>query len=99
MWCFSVGAVMPRGRFTRFLAAREAASVEQGFPTGFSAREHRLFGGVVEMHGVPLWGRLFYRLTGARPGDHRDWAAIEAWAAHVGAELRKASTPSRPAQP
>jgi menaquinone-dependent protoporphyrinogen oxidase len=40
------------------------------------------------MRGVPLWGRLFYRLTGGRPGDHRDWPAIEAWAAEIARSLR-----------
>jgi menaquinone-dependent protoporphyrinogen oxidase len=93
VWCFSVGAVTPRGRFTRFLAAQEAVRVAQGFPAGFHARQHEVFGGVVRMHGVPLWGRLFYRLAGARPGDHRDWAAIERWAACVAAALREAPAP------
>ena len=93
VWCFSVGAVTPRGRFTRFVAAQEAARVAQGFPAGVRIRQHQVFGGVVEMRGVPLWGRLFYRLVGARPGDHRDWTAVEAWAAHIAAELRGAPQP------
>ena len=96
VWCFSVGAPMPRGRFSRFLAAREVERVGRGFPTGFRAREHHLFGGIVEMHGVPLWGRLLYRLTGARPGDHRDWAAVEAWSTRIAAQLQTAPTPPRP---
>jgi menaquinone-dependent protoporphyrinogen oxidase len=93
VWCFSVGAVTPRGRFTRFVASREAARVRQDFPAELSPRRHQVFGGVVELHGIPVWGRLFYRLVGARPGDHRDWAAVEAWAARIATDLRGAPRP------
>jgi menaquinone-dependent protoporphyrinogen oxidase len=87
VWCFSVGGVNPRSRFTWYLARKEAERVERQFPAGFAAREHRVFGGVVEMRGVPLWGRLVYRLTGARAGDSRDWPTIDAWARNVAADL------------
>ena len=86
VWCFSVGALNPRGRFTRYLARKEAERVERQFPADFTAREHRVYGGVLDMQHVPLRGRLFYRLTGARAGDHRDWPAIEAWASNVGTQ-------------
>jgi menaquinone-dependent protoporphyrinogen oxidase len=87
VWCFSVGGVNPRGRLTRAVAAREVQRVERQFPAGFAPRDHRVFGGIVEMKGVPLWGRLFYRATGGRQGDHRDWPTIEAWARGVAREL------------
>jgi menaquinone-dependent protoporphyrinogen oxidase len=77
VWCFSVGAVNPRGWFTRYVACREAERVERQFPAGFRAQEHRVFGGVVEMRGVPRWGRLFYRLIGGHAHDRPDWPAIE----------------------
>lgn len=93
VWCFSVGGLVPRGRFTRFAATREAERVEQDFPTDLAARDHRLFSGVVQTRGVPLWGRLFYRATGTRPGDNRNWPDIDDWARRVGAALREA--PSR----
>jgi menaquinone-dependent protoporphyrinogen oxidase len=101
VWCFSVGGVLPRGPIARFVAAREAAHVARDFPTDLTVREHRLFGGVIEEHDVPLWGRLFYRMIGAQPGDHRDWAGIEEWAMHVGAALRQTRRPAglRPARP
>jgi menaquinone-dependent protoporphyrinogen oxidase len=89
VWCFSVGAVNPRGRFTWYLAQKEAERVERQFPAGATVREHRVFGGVVEMRGVPLWGRLIYRLTGARAGDNRDWWAIESWAKGVAAAVAR----------
>jgi menaquinone-dependent protoporphyrinogen oxidase len=87
VWCFSVGGINPRGRFTRYVARREAERVSKQFPVGFSPRQHRVFAGVVTVDGTPLWGRLVYRLTGARAGDNRDWPAIETWATNVAAAL------------
>jgi menaquinone-dependent protoporphyrinogen oxidase len=95
VWCFSVGGVSPGGRFTRYLTRKEAARVEQQFPAAFTPREHRVFGGIVEMRGVPLRGRLLYRITGAHSGDHRDWPAIEAWARNVAAALTTAAADSQ----
>lgn len=99
VWVFSVGSVEPRGPLTRLLAGRERARIEQAFPAGFAPRDHRVFAGVVVMTGVPLWGRLFGRLTGAGEGDHRNWPAIERWAAGIAAELaalRPGTSPSSP---
>jgi len=91
-WCFSVGGVSPHGRLTRYMTGQEVRRVEQAFPSGFRAREHVFFGGVIEMRGLPLWGRIFWRLIGGRPGDQRDWPAIEGWARQIAAAL-----PTRPA--
>jgi menaquinone-dependent protoporphyrinogen oxidase len=90
VWCFSVcGLAKPYtgNRFTRMLAASERGRLEQAFPPAFAPRDHRLFPGVVETKGTPLWGRAFYRLTGGGPGDHRDWPAVQAWAREVAAAL------------
>jgi menaquinone-dependent protoporphyrinogen oxidase len=87
--------VNPGGRLTRAVASREARRIEQQFPGGFAARDHRVFAGIVEMAGVPLWGRLLYRMTGARAGDHRDWPAIEAWATGIATDLVIPPTTSR----
>jgi menaquinone-dependent protoporphyrinogen oxidase len=98
-WCFSVGGVDPHGTVTRHMTALEVSKVEQGFPPGFHPRGHRFYGGIVEMTGVPLWGKAFWRLMGGRPGDHRDWAAIEAWADEIAAALPgvpAAGGPDRP---
>ena len=85
VWCFSVGGMTPAGPVTRRMTTLEVRRVEEGFPAGFRAREHRFFGGIIEMKGVPLWGRLFWRLMGGSPGDHRDWPAIEGWAREIAA--------------
>ena len=87
IWCFSVGGVEPRGPVTTRITVREARTLARAFPGGFLARDHRVFGDVVQMSGVPLWGRLFWRLMGSRPGDHPNWPAIEAWARGIAAEL------------
>lgn len=94
IWCFSVGGVTPRGPLTRRVAVQEAHRVARGFPGGLAVRDHQLFGGIVQMAGVPLWGRLFWRVMGGRPGDHRDWSAIEAWARSIAAELPAAEVPT-----
>jgi len=91
VWCFSVGAVQPRGRLTRLMARQEARRVEAGFPPGAVVRDHQVFRGVVDMRGVAWWGRVFYRLVSGPPGDRRDWAAIDRWAVRVAAELNEGS--------
>jgi menaquinone-dependent protoporphyrinogen oxidase len=87
VWVFSVGGVQPRGVLTRLLVARERTAIERTFPDGFVPRDHRVFGGVVVTTGLPPWGRLFWWLVGGRPGDHRDWPAVERWAAGIAAEF------------
>lgn len=96
VWVFSVGGLAPRGPVTRAMTSSEATRVEQDFPATLTPRAHRFFGGIVQMTGTPLWGRLFYRLTGSRPGDHRDWPAIEAWARELAEEIARLP-PARPA--
>ena len=91
-WCFSVGGIHPHDAVTRRMSSLEAGKVEQGFPAGFRPRAHRFFGGIVEMRGVPLWGRAFWHLVGGRPGDHRDWPAVEAWARQIAAETAPRGT-------
>jgi menaquinone-dependent protoporphyrinogen oxidase len=89
VWCFSVGGVRPHGRLTRALAALEVRRVGEQFPVGLRVRDHRLFGGVVELADVPLWGRLFFRMIGGKAGDRRDWAAAEAWATGIAESLKE----------
>ncbi len=93
LWCFSVGGLHPRGRVTTRMTEVEARRIAQAFPPGLAARDHRMFGGVVTMTGVPLWGRLFYLLTGQEAGDHRDWPGIARWASGIADALT--AVPSR----
>jgi len=55
-----------------------------------------VFGGIVDVSGVPVWGRLFWRAVGGRPGDHRDWAAIDDWARDIAADLVVRTGPPGP---
>ena len=88
-WCFSVGGLAGpyRNRLNRAMSSSELRRVAQAFPPSFAPRDHRMFSGVVDMRGTPLWGRVFYRLTGGGTGDHRDWADIARWARSVSAQL------------
>ncbi|MBN0042755.1 flavodoxin domain-containing protein [Streptomyces actuosus] len=95
VWVFSVG--MPdalRGPWRR-LAPTEAGVIEQALPAGPAYREHRLFTGVVTADQLPRSGRLFFRLAGGRFGDHRDWAAVEAWADGIAEDLHGGSDGAR----
>ncbi|MFF4505072.1 flavodoxin domain-containing protein [Streptomyces sp. NPDC001401] len=87
VWIFSVG--MPaalRGPWRR-LAPKEIPVIEKGLPGGLSYREHRLFSGVITRAQLPRAGRVMFRLVGGRFGDHRDWAAIDAWASEIAGVL------------
>ena len=99
VWCFSVGGVQPKGAVTRWMTDQELQRVAQAFPASFRPRAHKLFGGIIDMKGTPLWGRLFFRVTGGRPGDHRDWPAIEAWGEEVARNLPTAGdAPAAPSE-
>jgi menaquinone-dependent protoporphyrinogen oxidase len=91
-WCFSVGGISPRGPLTRRMTALEVRRVAQSFPDSFTARDHRLFAGIVRLSGTPLWGRAFWWVFGGRPGDHRDWPAIAAWAGSIADVLTRRHT-------
>jgi menaquinone-dependent protoporphyrinogen oxidase len=59
--------------------------------TTTQAREHRLFAGVLDRHRLGFGERALVAALRAPYGDFRDWAAIEAWARDIAAELRKAA--------
>ncbi|MGY2002680.1 flavodoxin domain-containing protein [Blastococcus sp. SYSU DS1024] len=87
VWCFSVAGVAPQGRIGRWLADQERARLDRALPSALRPRAHQLFSGLIATQGLPLWGRLFHLLIRDRPGDRRDWAAIEAWADDVAEAL------------
>jgi menaquinone-dependent protoporphyrinogen oxidase len=95
LWVFSVVGVAPRGPIRRALVRQEVQKIERTFPPGLAPREHGVFAGVVATKGLPVWGKLFWLAVGGRPGDHRDWPAIDRWAAEIASALprrRAAST-------
>ncbi len=63
--------------------------------TQTQAIEHQIFGGRLDMEQLSRSDRFIARWVGAKDSDHRDWAAIEAWAnaiadALLGTEARTA---------
>jgi menaquinone-dependent protoporphyrinogen oxidase len=54
-------------------------------------REHRNFAGAVARSHWPASGRAFFRATGGRYGDYRNWPAIDAWANLIAAQLHAKS--------
>lgn len=53
-----------------------------------NAREHRVFAGKLDRGKLGLLERAAVRGAHATEGDHRDWDAIDAWAAEIAADLR-----------
>ena len=99
VWCFSVGGIQPRGRLTRLMTDRELRRIAQAFPPSFTPRDQRMFGGIIDMEHTPLWGRLFFRATGGRPGDHRDWSSVQGWAEKIGVALPRLGAGDAPVVP
>lgn len=52
------------------------------------AREHKVFPGKLDMSKLNWCEKIGARCAHAREGDHRDWEAIDGWAAAVAHELR-----------
>jgi menaquinone-dependent protoporphyrinogen oxidase len=103
-WCFSVAGVAPSGPVSRTVVGMEVRRIAAAFPSGLTPRDHRVFAGVVVLRGMPLWGRLFWRAVGGRPGDSRDWPAVDRWAGGIAAEVRglrrdRDRSPAGPAGP
>lgn len=51
------------------------------------AREHRLFGGRLELERLSRPERFVARWVGAQDGDHREWDDIERWTAAIANSL------------
>ncbi len=53
------------------------------------AREHKLFAGKLDKRKLGLAAKLSVSLARATEGDHRDWQAVDAWAAAIARELQQ----------
>jgi menaquinone-dependent protoporphyrinogen oxidase len=83
VWVFSSGPIAD---------ADEAASPQDSadgeeLASTIGARGHELFGGKLDTSGLGVCERIAVRCVHAHDGDHRDWAAIEAWAERIAADL------------
>lgn len=86
LYTFSVGMPDSWPRFFRWLVRTEEEAILDQLG-GLRPREHCLFSGVVSPTQFPLTTRIFLRLMGARYGDFRDWAAIDAFAGEISGNL------------
>jgi menaquinone-dependent protoporphyrinogen oxidase len=88
VWAFSVGMAdaLPRA-FRRRGAALRQERLTRILSDGVPLRGHKLFSGVYGADQLPAPLRLLFRLAGGRFGDLRDWAAVDAWADQIAAEL------------
>ncbi|MDR3107906.1 MAG: flavodoxin domain-containing protein [Bifidobacteriaceae bacterium] len=50
------------------------------------SRSVKLFGGRLEPSELRATERALMRMSGARPGDYRDWAAVRDWAEQIAAD-------------
>lgn len=97
VWAFSIGMAdaLPAA-FRRRGAALQQERLARNLPHEVPLRGHRLFSGVYRADQMPAPLRILFRLTGGRFGDLRNWAAIDAWADQIAADLSKPDSPTAP---
>lgn len=84
-WLFSVSTVGDEESMFSPAVARRMRSMRKEpkqlleFRQALDPVEHRNFAGAISPADWPTSGRLFFKAFGGRYGDHRNWAAIDAW--------------------
>lgn len=95
VWLFSVGSV---GGESSFFGVRTTAIIRRAQSRSpqiaalralTGARSHHAFAGAVQPGDWSQLGNLLLRAFGGRPGDHRNWAEVDAWADSIANDLRK----------
>lgn len=100
VWLFSVSTVGDAESMFPPRVARLMRTMRSDPPTIRRSRRvlgpigHRNFAGRVAPRDWPLPGRLFFAAVGGRYGDHRNWAAIDAWSDGIAARLGSAQPAS-----
>jgi menaquinone-dependent protoporphyrinogen oxidase len=98
VWLFSVGtlgdeeSMFPPRVADRLRAWRKETPEAAGLRRLLHPREHRDFAGAIARSQWPAAGRAFFRATGGRYGDRRNWPAIDAWADRIAARLHVKSS-------
>ena len=87
-WLFSVGSFSDRRRIIGPLIRREPQDIGALLDT-IGPRGYRVFAGIIDPSGWPLYARLLYRVLGGRFGDNRDWHDIEDWAHAIAATVQR----------
>ncbi|MET1038879.1 MAG: flavodoxin domain-containing protein [Aeromicrobium sp.] len=88
IWLFSTG---PVAGDEAEIAAETSADALADLAEG---DEHMVFGGRLDPAELGPVERLVVRAVKARPGDHRDWSAVDRWAVHIADELEPHVVPS-----
>lgn len=94
LWLFSVGSFGDEGRFGKSIVRKEPRGIT-ALCDELKAHDYRVFAGVVDRSQWPWFSRVFFRVSGGRFGDNRDWAAIDAWAQQIALSLRSPSRAQR----
>jgi menaquinone-dependent protoporphyrinogen oxidase len=81
VWLFSSGPIGDPPK-----PEEEPVDVAQAM-TASGARAHRVFTGRLDRHRLGFAEKAVVMALRAPEGDFRDWAAIDAWAADIAAEL------------
>jgi menaquinone-dependent protoporphyrinogen oxidase len=86
-WLFASGSIVGDPPIGDDPTALRGGLAEQLVETTH-AREHKLFGGKLDMGELGLAEKLPVRMAHGREGDWRDWDAVDDWAAAIAHELQ-----------
>ena len=89
-WLFASGSIVGDPPVDEDPRALRAGLAEKLVETAH-AREHKLFAGKLDSSELALLEKAAVRAAHAREGDHRDWQAVDDWAAGIARELRQRS--------
>ena len=81
LWLFSTGPVSDVATENAQIISADSM-VESG-----QAVEHKVFGGRLDTSELTWVERTVVKAVHAMPGDHRDWAEVDAWAHHIAQQL------------
>jgi menaquinone-dependent protoporphyrinogen oxidase len=85
-WLFASGSIVGDPPVADDPNAVRASVVERLVETTH-AREHKLFAGKLDRSKLGMMEKAAVRGAHASEGDHRDWQAIDEWAAAIAQEL------------
>lgn len=97
-WLFSVSSIGDQESFISPRVARVLRAMKKESPeitalgSAIEPREHRNFAGAIARTDWSAAGSAFLRIMGGRYGDHRNWTAIDDWAASIATDLAAAPT-------
>jgi menaquinone-dependent protoporphyrinogen oxidase len=86
LWLFSSGPITPKEGDA--LSAKHAAELDALHP-----RDHRVFGGVVDLSKLGFVEKRIVRMVRAPEADHRDWDDIRAYADEIADALASIHVP------